>query len=91
MKASIDVKTLIIGILTGLVLALVMGQTASTANKADFGISLDRTSFAIVRADDGTLYAIDPQNTRAEVIQYRSGPYKGRAFNLTLPAEPVRR
>lgn len=84
MKLSRDVKTLIIGILAGLVLSLVMGQAYSSAEKADFGISVERTSYAIVRANDGTCYLIDPQSSRAEIIEYRSGPYKGRPFNLGL-------
>lgn len=84
MKVSLDVKTLIIGILVGLMLAMVMGQASITAGKTDFALSLDGKGYGLVRADDGTLYIIDPAQKRAEFIDYRTGPYKGRPFNLTL-------
>ncbi len=84
MKVSLDVKTLIIGILVGLMLAMVMGQASITAGKTDFALAIDDKGFGLVRADDGTLYVIDPVQKRAEFIDYRTGPYKGIPFNLSL-------
>lgn len=82
MKLSGDVKTLVIGILLGILLAVVMGQAYSGAGKADFAIAVDNRGLALVRANDGVLYVVDPESERAEIVEYRDGPYKGSAFSL---------
>ncbi len=82
MKRLGDVKTLVIGILLGILLAIVMGQASSGAGKADFAIAMDNRGFALVRANDGVLYVVDPETERAEIVEYRGGPYKGSAFSL---------
>ena len=83
MKFSNDAKTLLIGILTGVLLTLVMGQAVSGAGRADFAIALENNGMALVRANDGVLYVINPETGRSEIVQYRDGPHKGSAFNLT--------
>ncbi|MBN1795300.1 MAG: hypothetical protein JW804_01375 [Sedimentisphaerales bacterium] len=81
MKISIDIKSLLIGFLLAMVVVLVMGQ-ADGVGKSDFAIATERSGLTLVRADDGTLYVIDPQSARAEFIQYREGPYRKLPFNL---------
>ena len=91
MQIRIDVKSVLLGLILGGVVFLVMGQALSGAGKADFGISVSSQgrAMAIVRSYDGTLYAVDPDKSRAEVIEHSDGPFKGRAFNLnrTTPQE----
>jgi len=82
MKISIDIKSLLAGFILAAVVFLVIGAAYSGAGKADFAIALDRTGLAIMRANDGTIYTIDPQNRKAEIIEYRDGPNKGRAVNI---------
>ena len=91
MQIRIDVKSVLLGIILGGVVFLVMGQALSGAGKADFGISVSSQgrAMAIVRSYDGTLYAVDPDKSRPEVIEHSDGPFRGRAFNLnrTTPQE----
>lgn len=82
MKRLGDVKTLVIGILLGILLTMVMGQAYSGAGKADFAIAVDNRGLALVRANDGVLYVVDPETERAEIVEYRNGPYKGGVFSL---------
>ena len=94
MEIKLDVKTLFLGILFGVMLTVLVGANgqravsrgvASTADKADFGIAVHEDARAVVRTTEGYLYTIDPDNSRARLVVYESCRYKGRAFNLTLP------
>ena len=89
MQIRIDVKSVLLGLILGGVVFLVMGQALSGAGKADFAIAVENRGYAIVRANDGTLYAVDPVKGRAETIEHGDGPYRTRAFNLNraLPLE----
>ena len=89
MQIRIDVKSVLLGLILGGVVFLVMGQALSGAGKADFAIAIENRGHALVRANDGLLYAIDVQAARAEMVEHRDGPYRGRAFNLnrTTPQE----
>ncbi len=89
MRMNIDVKTLIIGFLLGVVLTMVIGATTGGASKADFGIAIEDNGSAIVRSDDGTLYVVNPDSAKAEYVESRSGPYKGMALNLARPSSPT--
>ena len=86
---NIDVKTLIIGVLLGVVLTMVIGATAGSAGKADFGIAIEDNGSAIVRSDDGTIYVIDPDPAKAELVESTDGPYKGMALNLARSSMPT--
>jgi hypothetical protein len=61
---------------------MAIGATVSGVGKADFAIAVDNRSLALVRAQDGYLYSVDLQAARAELIEHRDGPYKGKALNL---------
>jgi hypothetical protein len=86
MQIKIDIKSLIVGLIIGAVVFLAMGQVYSGAGEADFGFTVDRTGFAIVRDKAGIAYVIDPQRERAKIIFHGDGPYKGRPFNLDRTA-----
>ena len=73
---------LFIGVLLGVLITLVMGQSLDGAGKADFGIAVQNDGFAIVEGYDGTLYVVTPQSGRAEIVENRDGPYRGGALNL---------
>jgi hypothetical protein len=82
MKIRIDVKSLVAGLILGALVFLAMGQAMSGAGKSDFGFSIDYRGYAVVRDNAGIAYVIDPQTTRAKIIEYADGPYKGRALDL---------
>jgi hypothetical protein len=84
MKFSIDFKSLIIGFLLAAVVFLTLGQTSSSADEADFGIAVTgrNRGMAVVRSVDGTLYSVDPDSAKANIIEYDDGPFRGNAFNL---------
>ncbi len=86
MKTNIDIKSLIIGILLGAVVFLAMGQGLSGAGKADFAIAVQNGGDALVRSDDGTIYSVDLQRARAEIVVHNDGPLKGRFMNTNQAA-----
>lgn len=73
---------LFIGVLLGVLVTLVMGQSLGGAGKADFGIAVENDGYAVVEGHDGTMYVITPQTGRAEIVENRDGPYRGSALNL---------
>ena len=87
MQIRIDIKSVLAGLFLGVILFMVMGQDYSGSGKSDFAISIEGRSkgFALVRSYDGTVYTVDPVTAKAEIIEYQSGPNRGRAFNLNLP------
>jgi hypothetical protein len=98
MELKLDVKTLVIGIVLGVIITAVLGAVGS-ADKTDFGLAVEFKGSAIVRADDGSLYVINSENGMAtRVMQSRSlsadpddsRTAKGRIFNLSAPG-PVGR
>lgn len=82
MQIRVDVKSLVVGFVLGAVVFLAMGQALSGAGKADFGIALENGGLALVGANDGTVYVVDPRTARAETVAHRDGPAKGLALNL---------
>ncbi len=82
MQIKIDVKSLIVGLILGAVVFLAMGQVYSGAGESDFGFTVDRTGYAIVRDKAGMIYVIEPQRERARMVEHDDGPYKGRALDL---------
>lgn len=85
MRIKIDIKSLLIGLLLGAVVFLAMGQTAGSAGKSDFGFAVERGGKALVMASNGALYSVDAESAEAELVEHRSGSYKGRALNLLQP------
>lgn len=82
MKINVDIKSFVIGFLLAVAIVLVMGQTYGGAGKSDFGFAVERSGLTLVRADDGTVYVVDPQSSRAEIITYDDGPFRKQIFNL---------
>ena len=86
MQLKLDIKTLIIGIVLGFVIAIAIGA-GGTAEEADFGVAIQPRGTVLVKANDGSLYIIDPDRATAEMIEYRSGPFEGRFFTLNGPLQ----
>jgi hypothetical protein len=84
MQIRIDVKSLVMGLVLGAVVFLAMGQVYDGAGKADFGLAVDRSGFAIVQDKGGIIYVVDPQREKASIVQYDNGPYKGRFMDLDM-------
>ncbi|MHC4571863.1 MAG: hypothetical protein ACYS0C_07290 [Planctomycetota bacterium] len=98
MELKLDVKTLVIGIVLGVIITAALGAVGS-ADKTDFGLAVAFRGSAIVRADDGSLYVVNSENGMATRVMQRrnlssdpddSRTAKGRIFNLSAPA-PVGR
>ena len=88
MKVAIDIKTLVIGLILGVVLAFSLGINGS--GKSDFGVSLDSDGYSLVRVEDGGFYVVNPRTAMAtHVIEFRdlgdkpdkSRTLRGRLFN----------
>lgn len=90
MQVRIDVKSLVAGVILGAVLVAALGAAVGGAGKADFGIAVENQGYALVRADDGTVYVIDGRRAEAEIVESKSGAYKGRPFNLSRALPPER-
>jgi hypothetical protein len=84
MQIKIDVKSLVAGLILGVVVFLVMGQVNDGAGETDYGLAVERTGFAVVRDKNNIIYVVDPQRERAMIVQYDGGLYKGRAMDLDL-------
>jgi hypothetical protein len=82
MQIRIDTKSLVLGLILGLVVFLAMGEVLSGAGKTDFGFTIGYRGYALVTDKAGMAYVIDPQRARAETVEYGDGPYKGRNFDL---------
>lgn len=82
MQIRIDMKSLVTGLILGLVVFLAMGEVLGGAGKADFGLSIGYRGYALVRDNSGMTYVVDPQKARAEAVVYGSGQYKGRFLDL---------
>ena len=90
MELKLDVKTLTIGILLGVLLAFAIGANVGSADNADFGIAVQNKGAAIVRTSDGSLYIIEPPRNRAERIEYGSGRDKGRPLRMSGSEQPAK-
>jgi hypothetical protein len=84
MQIKIDIKSLVFGLVLGVVVFLAMGQVSGGAGETDYGLAVERSGFAIVRDKNNVIYVVDPQRERAMFVQYDSGLYKGRAMDLDL-------
>ena len=85
MQPKLDVKTLVIGIVLGIIITVAIGAGGGSANEADFGIAIERGGSVLVRTQDSGLYLIDPVRVTAEMVVHQSGRYKGDPFRLSGP------
>ena len=92
MQIKIDIKTLIIGIISGVVLTAVIGADIGSADADRFGIAVNDKGYAVVRTDDGGLYIINPNRGMAVRVLHapslsdnpdNSRNSRGRLFNLS--------
>jgi len=98
MELRLDVKTLVAGIVLGVIIAAALGAVGS-ADETDFGIALPFRGSAIVRTEDGSLFVVNSENGMAvRVLEARSmktDPDDGRTrdsrfFNLSGRGQPAR-
>ena len=72
MELKVDVKTLVAGILLGVIITAALGAVGS-ADETDFGIALPFKGSAIVRTEDGSLFVVNSENGMAvRVLEARS-------------------
>lgn len=83
MELKLDVKTLIIGILLGVIVTAALGVVGGSADKADFGIAVQTRGFALVRTTEGLLYSVDLEKAKAELIENTDN--RNRPLNLNAP------
>jgi hypothetical protein len=98
MELKLDVKTLVIGIVLGIIVTAVIGANGGSADKADFGIAIPSSTSegsALVRTADDGLYVVSAKSgmairvlqapLKAELLDRRD--VKGRAFFLSGPSQ----
>ena len=92
MQLKLDIKTLIIGIVLGVVLTALIGAGADSADAARFGIAIEPKGKALVKTSGGALYIISPEKGMAVRVLHaasiKADPddtrnAKGRPFSLS--------
>lgn len=69
MELKLDVKTLVVGIALGVILAATLGANGGSADKADFGIALENKGLALVMTANGSFYVVDGEKATAERVE----------------------
>jgi len=82
MQIKIDIKSLVAGLIIGIVVFMAMGEVLSSADRTDYGLAIGYRGYALVRDNAGMTYVIDPQRGRANLVEHDDGPYKGRYLDL---------
>ncbi len=73
MKITIDIKTLIMGIILGAIIVMVSGAGAGSADTDRFGIALPKDGYGLIHTQDGGFYVINPKNAMAaRVMSYNN-------------------
>ena len=93
MRLKLDIKTLFVGIIFGIIIAMAAGFNGSSADSADFGFAIQAKGSAIVKTSSNELYIIIPENAMATRVLYSnigsdpddSRNTKARPFLLTSP------
>ena len=85
MQFKLDVKTLVVGIVLGIVLTAGLGAVGGSADKTDFGIAIPNQGFALVQTANGSFYVVDAEKSTAERVIDRSRGSKGNAFTINSP------
>ncbi len=83
MELKLDVKTLIIGIVAGVIITAALGLNGGSADKADFGIAIENQGFSLVRTADGSFYVVDAERSIAEAVVDKSKGARNRLLNLS--------
>lgn len=89
MQLRLDVKTLIVGIVLGVIITAAIGAGVGSADAARFGIAIEPEGAALVQTSGGALYIVNPGNAMAvrvlEATSLKTEPEdnrnsKGRPF-----------
>jgi hypothetical protein len=70
MELKLDVKTLVVGIVLGVIITAVIG--AGSADKTDFGIALADKGAALVSTSNGSVYIVNASNGMATRVLHAS-------------------
>jgi len=90
MELKLDVKTLIIGIVLGVIITVGSGLNGGSADRADFGIAIENKGFALVRTSDGSFYIVDAERSAAEAVENKSKGARDRYFNFSTSSPGTR-
>ncbi|MHC4069618.1 MAG: hypothetical protein ACYS18_07735 [Planctomycetota bacterium] len=90
MQLRLDVKTLVVGIVLGIVLTVGLGAVGGSADKTDFGLAVEDQGFALVQTANGTFYVVDAEKANAERVEDRSPGSRGAVFTINSPTRPTR-
>lgn len=82
MELKIDVKTLVVGIALGIILAATLGANGGSADQTDYGIAIPRGGFALVMDGDGAFYLVDAEKSSAERVTDETRGSKNKYFNF---------
>jgi hypothetical protein len=71
MKITIDIKTLIVGIILGAIIVMVSGAGSADADR--FGIAIANDGYGLIHTQDGGFYVVNPKNAMASrVLSYNN-------------------
>ncbi len=90
MQLTLDVKTLVVGIVLGIVLTAGLGAVGGSADKTDFGIAITNQGLALVQTANGSFYVVDAEKSTAERVIDRSKGSRDSAFTINSPARGTR-
>jgi len=83
MQLRLDVKTLIVGIVLGVIITAAIGAGVGSADATRFGIAVQNKGAALVRTSNGNLFIVEPPSTKARLVLYESGRNKGKALSVS--------
>jgi len=86
MELKLDVKTLVVGIALGVILAATLGASGS-ADETDFGIAVPRGGFAVVKTGNGAFYLIDVEKGGAVRIADETRGSKSKYFDFDMSSK----
>ena len=89
MQLKLDVKTLVVGIVLGIILTIGLGAVGS-ADKTDFGLAVAAQGFAVVQTADGSFYIVDAEKATAERVINRSKGSRDSAFTINSSSRGTR-
>ena len=99
MELKLDIKTLVVGIVLGVIITVVLGAGVGSADADRFGIAIENKGSALVKTQDGNFYIVNAENGVAtRILEARSlsadpddqRPTKGNPFNISGPGVPSR-
>lgn len=68
MKITIDIKTLIIGIILGAAIVMISGAGSGSADADRFGIAVPGDGYGLIHTQDGGFYVVNPKNAMASRV-----------------------